>query len=335
MTTTKRPQVCVIGGGTGTAVVLSGLKKYPLDLHAIISMADSGGSTGRLRDEFGFLPVGDLRQACAALSSDKNDGLIAKLLLYRFSPNSSLDNHNLGNLIFTALQDMTQSTSNAISAISKLFHLQGKIYPVTEDDIQLVIHYQDGTTEIGEATLDEKHGGKKISSISTTPKAKLNPAVAAVIQQADYIIIGPGDLYGSLLPNLIIDGMKAAFKKTTAPIIFIQNLMTHYTQTHNMTALDHVQTIEQTIGKKVNHIIINNGKISQNLLNKYEQQHEFPVVDNISNHDSRVIQANLISITPVIQSKDSVKRSYLRHDSDKLAKEVMSIMETNRKGKKS
>lgn len=311
--------ITVIGGGTGTAAVLSGLKKYPVDLKAVISVADSGGSTGRLRDEFGFLPVGDLRQAIAALSSDENDGYINKLLLYRFNKGSGLDGHNLGNLILTALQDMTGSTAHALQIASAIFRLDGQVCPVTLEDIQLVIEYRDGTVEIGESVLDVKHGGKKIVSVRTSPRATVSPQAQAAIKAASCIVIGPGDIYGSLLPNLVIEGMSQTISRTKAPIIYVVNLMTHYTQTHGMSAKDHVRAIETYLPRPIDHILINNQPIPQSIVAQYQSQHEFPVADDLLD-DVRAVRHQLTK---------TVAQNYLRHDSDKVSSAIMDIIMKN------
>jgi uncharacterized cofD-like protein len=322
------PQIVVIGGGTGTSVLLTGLKTYPVHLSAIISMADSGGSTGRLRDEFGFLPVGDLRQALAALSSDTNHAAIAKLLLYRFNKGSGLAGHNLGNLILTALQDMTGSTDQAIDIAHHIFRLHGTIIPVTLENIQLQITYEGGSKEIGEHILDEQHGGEKIVSVNTVPPAHLNPKAKKALEKADIIVIGPGDLYGSIMPNLIVSGFKSAIKNTKATIIYVVNLMTHYTQTHNLSARDHLNQIEMALGRSVDKVLINNAPISKAIRNQYAAQHEFPVKDDLKKTASQlIIRSDLISAVPVVKTEsDSVHRSYLRHNPAKIARIVINTI---------
>lgn len=323
----KPKKVVVIGGGTGTSVVISGLKQHPLDITAIITVADSGGSTGRLRDEFGFQPVGDLRQSLAALAKENDQSWIRDLLLYRFSHGQGLKGHNLGNLILTALQDMTGSTPIAIEKASKIFRLEGHIYPSTTQNVQLVTEYQDGTVVIGEHNLDDpKLGGKQITSVKLSPKAALYPKARQAIEQADAIIIGPGDLYGSLIPNLVTRGAKAAFAKTSASIIYIMNLMTRYTQTHRYSMQDHIKAIEKQLGKPVSHIVINQQAIPKAFLSAYAFQHEYPVTDDLP-QDSRVIRANLLKTTrATTHTADDVPRSYLRHHPQKLATTLIKVI---------
>lgn len=318
-------KVVVIGGGTGTFVTLSALKTIPnLDLSAIVTVTDSGGSTGRLRDEFGFLPVGDLRQALAALAKENGQSWIRDLFLYRFTKGSGLEGHNLGNLILTALQDMTGSTAKAVEIAAKIFKLHGHIYPITTKNIQLVVEYRDGTVEIGESILDDtaKHKRDRIVSLKTSPKAKIYSKAKEAIEEADMIIIGPGDLYGSILPNLVIGGVAQAFQKTRANIVLTMNLMTRCTQTYGMTAKDHLQEVEKYLKRKVNMIIINSELISKKLLKAYKAQDEYLIEDDLDDFDSyEIIRAALIREAEVKrQEGDLLSRSYLRHDSVKLSK---------------
>lgn len=318
-------KVVVIGGGTGTFVVLSALKKIPnLDVSAIVTMADSGGSTGRLRDEFGFQPVGDLRQALAALAQENGQQWIQKLLLYRFSRGSGLEGHNLGNLILTALQDMTGSTAKAAEVASKIFRLEGHIYPITTTNVQLVVEYDDGTVAIGEHILDQpdRYGGKRITSVKTSPTAAIYSQARQAIEGADVIIIGPGDLYGSILPNFIVQGARDTVRRSRGRFVFVMNLMTRFTQTHGMTASDHVREVERYLGRSADAVILNTAAASSRVLAVYERQHEFPVKDDLARlHEKTVIRKPLIRSSKVTsQPGDVVPRSYLRHDPMKLRK---------------
>lgn len=314
-------KVVVIGGGTGTFVVLSALKKIPdLDVSAIVTVADSGGSTGRLRDEFGFLPVGDLRQALAALAIENGQQWIQKLLLYRFSKGSGLEGHNLGNLVLTALQDMTGSTAKAVEVAASIFQLRGHIYPVTTQNVQLVIEYDDGTIEIGEDVLNDeaKHGGQRIVGIKTSPKATLYHSARDAILSSDVIIVGPGDLYGSILANLVVDGATNAIKQSKALLVVILNLMTRFTETHGMTARDQLAVLEQHLGRRADVLVVNNGKIPRVILDAYRKQQEYPVEDNLGD-GRRVIRTDLIvTAMAKVQPGDKLQRSYLRHDPLKL-----------------
>jgi len=323
-----QPKIVVIGGGTGTSVVLSGLKAKPLDLTAIIAVSDSGGSTGRLRDEFGFLPVGDLRQSLAALARQNHQSWIKELLLYRFSTGKELKGHNLGNLILTALQDMAGGTPAALELASKIFRLDGRILPSTLKNVQLVTTYTDGTKITGEHHLDDKkYGGKKIKSIKLKPSARLYSKAADAIKAADLVVIGPGDVYASILPNLIVKRSKSTFAQTKAKIVYIVNLMTRYTQTHEFKASDHINVISQALGKQPDAVILNTGKIPKKVRAAYNRVNEYVVEDDLKGSDIKVLRGNYISTHLVKQSKhDPVRRSHLRHDQNKLTQAIIKLI---------
>lgn len=329
----NKKKVVVIGGGTGTAVVLSGLKEYKdIQLTAVVVVSDNGGSTGRLRDEFGFLPVGDLRQCIAALATDRYEEDIRNLLLYRFDKNSSLQGHNLGNLILTALEDMEPSPGQAIELASKIFRTKGYVYPISETAAQLVIEYADGQKEIGETKLDDPSlGGKKIKKISFDRQAKIYHKTATAIEEADLIIIGPGDLYGSLLANSLVDGFAEALaknKKNGGQLVYVSNLMTHFSQTNQMSAQEHLNEIEKYCQRTVDTVIINNQKIPQEILDKYQASNEFPVLNDLKeNKKLKIIRTKLVSTQTVQKNKnDKTPRSLLRHDKEKLAKLLQTIL---------
>lgn len=314
--------IVVVGGGTGTSVLLSGLKNIDkFKLSAIVAVTDNGGSTGRLRDEFGFLPVGDMRQCLAALADGKNQQMVRDVLLYRFEKGEGLKGHNLGNLILTALEDLADSPAQAIEIASKIFRIKGQVLPVSEDNVNLMIKYENGKTAYGEHILDvAEAGGQKITQISLDQPAKLYSKAKQVLLEADLIIIGPGDLYASLIPNLIVDGFAATLAQSKAKMLYIVNLMTHYSQTNNMSAQDHVDEITKYAGKKPDYVLLNNGKISDQILAAYRQSNETPVKDDLP-QDKNIIREDLVSKIKVSKDKaDELNRSLLRHDSSKLRK---------------
>ncbi|NCN82918.1 MAG: YvcK family protein [Candidatus Pacebacteria bacterium] len=319
--------VVVIGGGTGIYPVVTALKKLPVKITTIIAVSDSGGSTGRIRDEFGFPPVGDLRQSLAALANTDSQKALQQLLLYRFEKGSGLKGHNLGNLILTALQDTYASTTKALEVAQQIFRIQGTVIPSTESAVNLAITYTDGTTVVGEHILDAVTAQpKKILSVALTPNCQLNPAAAAAIQQADLVIIGPGDLYASLLAVLVTPGLSQALKKSKAPIAYFLNLMTRHSQTHDMTAKDHVAEIERTLGFPLTHILVNSDPIETKLLAAYAAQSEFPVVNNLL-QDARIIESPLLQKTIHQQSEvDAVHRALLRHSSKKILPVLKSLI---------
>ncbi|HYD35509.1 MAG TPA: gluconeogenesis factor YvcK family protein [Vitreimonas sp.] len=314
-----KPRVVVMGGGTGTFPVISALKHLDVDISTVIAVSDSGGSTGRIRDEFGFQPVGDLRQSLASLAESETESWIRKILLYRFEKGEGLKGHNLGNLILTALQDMTGDTTRALEIAEKVFRLGGTVIPVTQENVNLQINYADGTTAVGEHILDEKvTDPKRVDSVSLVPAAELNPLAADAIAKADLIVIGPGDYFASLMATLVVGGIPEVFQQTQAKVLYIGNLMTRITQTHGMTARDHVLGIEKAIQRPVDHVLINTEPISATTLKVYENEGEFPVIDDLG-EDARVIRVSVISdVVHDQKAYDTVHRSLLRHDSVKL-----------------
>lgn len=327
----KQPKVVVMGGGTGTFSVVTALKKLPVSIKTVIAVSDSGGSTGRIRDEFGFQPVGDLRQSLAALADNEAENWIKKILLYRFEKGSGLKGHNLGNLILTALQDMTGNTADALRIAAKIFRLKGTVIPVTDTNVDLHIHYSDGSHVVGEHILDENpEHPKKIEFVSLQPNCSLSPDAKAAIIEADYIIIGPGDYYASIMATLVVDDIPQAFAKSKAKTIYISNLMTRKTQTMNMTVGDHVTGIEKVLKKKLDFILINKSPISPDALALYAKEEEYPVVLDIA-QDPRAIQADLAAQTIVQKSvNDTTHRSLIRHDSTSLKTALNTLIITNK-----
>lgn len=320
-----RKKITVIGGGTGTSTVLSGLKQYnDIALTAVVVVSDNGGSTGRLRDEFGFLPAGDMRQCIAALARGKNEQQIRDLLLYRFKSGEGLKGHNLGNLILTALSDISDTPSQAVEYASKIFAIKGRVYPITESLIDLVIEYNGEETKVGEKHLDDLDlGGRSITNLSITPEAKIYEKAARAIAESDVVILGPGDLYGSLLPSTLVDGFAEALKQAKQ-FVYIVNLMTHFSQTHEMTAQDHLDEVVRYSKRAPDVVIINTGTISQNILQQYTDNKEFPVTDDLQDTEHmRIVRGDYVSRVAVTQkAEDAVQRSVLRHDVQKLATEL-------------
>lgn len=322
-------KVVTIGGGTGMPVVLEGLKHNPeIELTAIVTVTDSGGSTGRLREEFNFVPVGDLRQCLAALADPDLSQEMFELLYYRFGGNGGLKGHNLGNLILTAFEDIKKSPAEAVAAAAKLFRTKGNVYPATETVADLVAEFEDGTKQTGEHFLDDHtKGGKKIVKLSLTTPSPIFAKAKDAILEADLIVVGPGDLFGSLIPPALTEGFQEALTASRGKFAYIVNLMTHYSQTHDLSAQDHVDAIAHYFGRMPDYVLMNNGAISPELLEAYGAQKEYPVVDDLAT-DSKVIRGEYVSQAEIqLNSNDEVKRSLLRHDSKRLTEALEQLLD--------
>jgi uncharacterized cofD-like protein len=326
-----QPSIVCIGGGTGTFVTLSGLKIYPVNLSAVVTMSDSGGSNKRIRDEFGLLPTSDIRQCLIALSAEKGrTGLLRELFLYRFEKGNGLSGMTFGNLFMAALSDILGSQEEAIKQTGKVLRINGRIVPVSFTDTNLFATYENGHVVSEEHLIDEpEHDGKlKIIDIYLKPKAKANPEALSAIAHADLIVLGPGDLYTSILPNLLVTDVGSAIKKSKAKKVFVMNLMTKYGQTYNFSALDHIKTLERFLDKSLTHVLMNTATYPEDVLQKYESKKELPVVDDLPQKAYyKVIRKPIVSQELIEKSKaDSLIRSLIRHDSEKVAKELMDII---------
>jgi uncharacterized cofD-like protein len=320
-------KVTVIGGGTGTFVVLTALKESSINLGVIVTMMDSGGSTGRLRDQLGVLPPGDLRQCLVALSEAPL--LWRSLFLYRFE-NGDLAGHNFGNIFISALEKVSANYDEVIDTASFVLKTKGKVIPVTFKKTHLGVTYENGNTVKGEGKIDTNvDETKRIIQAFLKPKVFANPKAMSRISQSDYLILGPGDLYTSIIPVLLVDGVKQAILKSNAKIIYIMNLMTKSGQTSNYKATDHLEDMEKYLGKKPDYVLVNNGKIPSGVLEWYLRYHENPVVNNIKDDEPgiKMIQENFTDQKSFIKSKsDQLTRSILRHDSTKLKKILVKII---------
>lgn len=318
-------KVTVISGGTGTFVVLSGLKNFDLDLSVVVTMMDSGGSTGRLRDQLGVLPPGDLRQCLVALSDAPL--LWRKLFLYRFEK-GDLEGHNFGNIFLAALEKVSNSYDEAIETVSYVLKTKGKVIPVTLDKLHLIAEYENGKKIAGESLIDENHTEKsRIKNSYLQPQGKANPKAVTSIEEAEYIVIGPGDLYTSIIPILLVPGVKEAFQKTKAKIIYIMNLMTKSGQTTDYKASDHLKDLSTYLGRAPNYILINNGDIPNDIMESYKRYNEMKVVNDIGKNGYEVIEADLVDNSKIEKnSSDILYRSILRHDSNKVASQLKKII---------
>lgn len=315
-------KVVVIGGGTGNFVVLQGLKQFNVDLTAIVSMADSGGSTGILRDELGVLPPGDVRQCLVALSNSSE--LMRSLMNYRFE-NGNLGGHSFGNLLLSALEKVTGSFEKAVEEVSKILVIKGKVIPVTTNQVHLKMILNNNEILEGEGDIylsREIDNGYK--SIFLEPYPKVNPAVLEEIRNADLLILGPGGIYTSIIPNLLVEGVSEAFCASKAKKIFIVNLMNRIGQTTGFTSKDNFNEIVRFLGDDVfDYVLVNGKRPPELLLDAYAKEGE--LIEN-DFKDKRVICADLLGPLDERKKSDLIKRNLIRHDSNKLAKELMKIV---------
>ncbi len=331
MQKSKLPSIVCIGGGTGTFVALKGLKNYPCQLTAIVAMSDSGGSNKRIRDEFGLLPTSDIRQCLVALSDENGGaGLLRKLFMYRFEKGQGISGMTFGNLFMAALADILGSQAEAIKQTGKVLKIHGTVVPVSYTDTNLVAEYEDGHVVAGEHFIDEPpHDGKlKIKNISLKPAAAANPDAITAILKADLIVLGPGDLYTSLIPNLLVKGIADAIARSKAQKIYVLNLMTKYGQTYNFTAFDHINTLTSYLGKCLDYVLVNIAPLAQKAIATYAKYQEHPVVDDLPKLTKYTIIRKDVVSNQIVQksASDTLVRSLIRHDSEKLANILFDLL---------
>ncbi|HTE48890.1 MAG TPA: gluconeogenesis factor YvcK family protein [Candidatus Paceibacterota bacterium] len=321
--------IVTVGGGTGSYTVLSGLKYVPnVSLSALVSMADDGGSTGVLRDELGVLPPGDVRQCLVALS--EHSDIVRKLMNYRFE-NGGLSGHNFGNIFLAALEKVTGDFGRGVEVASGILKVRGSVIPVTKNKAQLSILLRDGTLIEGETKIDHTDIQKSpIEKIFYKGDVRLNENAKRAIIGSDYIILGPGDYYTSIIPNIIVNGFQQALIKSKAKIILPINLTNKQGHTIHWKASDYVRLIEKYLGKPVDYILINNEVPSKGQVKRYKLQEGDGVLVTDDLDDKRVIRASLLSRLFIKKSKEDELqniRSFIRHDSKKLADCIAKIIE--------
>ena len=332
----RRKKVVVMGGGTGTFTILSGLKKYSdkIDISAVVSMMDSGGSNRVIRDEFGLLPTSDIRQCILALSSDNSDEILRKLFNYRYTQGTGISGMTFGNLFMAALTDIYgDDQGKAIDETCRILDVCGSVIPVTFDNSQLVATYDNGIQVLGEHFIDEpskKTIYHKITNLEVFPKAKANKKALNTIRDADFIVLGPGDLYTSILCNVVVDGIAKAIYKSKAKKIFVMNLTTRFGQTVNFSASDHMTEMEKFLGGSVfDYCLVNKkGTIPSKAIAWYKRNDAIPVKDDLDGKGKlRVVRGNYVSSKFYQKSEsDKLVRSLIRHDSVKLAKAIVDLL---------
>jgi uncharacterized cofD-like protein len=316
--------IVTIGGGTGQFTLLSGLKKYPVNLTAVVSMADDGGSTGVLRDELGVLPPGDVRQCLTALS--ESDHLLRELFNYRFD-RGGVAGHNFGNLFLSALEKITGSFEEAVRVASLVLAIRGQVIPVTTKKVSLVCGRGEKILR-GEHAIDDA-GLCDRESLRLEPEAYANPKAVSAIESADCIVIGPGDLYTSIAPDLLVKGIASAIRKTKVPVVYNCNLMNKPGHTDGFKIKDYADEIERFIGAgRLDFVTCNNRRPTDDLLARYSEEGRTPVPppgdEEIKNATFKYLPADLIGTQPVIKkSGDMLPRTLIRHDPEVLAELIV------------
>ncbi len=311
----KGPNVVAIGGGTGLSNLLRGIKDFTSNTTAIVTVADNGGSSGKLRDELDILPPGDIRNCLVALA-DK-EPLMEDLFQYRFHKAGDLRGHSFGNLFIAAMTEVLGDFEEAVEESSKVLAIRGKVLPSTNEKVNLAALYEDGTEIIGESEIPNTE--KNIKGVYLKPSnVEITKRAQEALLEADYILVGPGSLYTSLLPNLLVKGMVESINKSKAKKIFITNVMTQPGETTGFTAYDHIKTVYDHVGKDIfDYIIINKNGSDKKLLEKYAEQGAYPVkedLDKLNKLNIKIVEGKLL------QSKD-----YIRHDPHKLAETLFDL----------
>jgi len=299
------------------STLLKGLKLFPFDITAVVSVSDDGKSTGRLREEFNTIAVGDIRRVITSLS--ETEPLIEKLMNYRFNTTSDLNGHTVGNLLLTALANITGNMSDGIESLSKVFNLKGKVLPLTEDYVTLSAIMDDDSIVVGEHNITESN--KKIKKVFYKEDSKTNPLVLEEVKNADLIILSMGSLYTSVIPNLINDDIKKVIKNSKAHIMYVCNMMTQPGETDGFTASDHIKALNQYLGKrKVDVILANDGKISEEIIEKYKSTEQKDEVEfdkeNLKKLKLHIIHNNYVDISEGV----------IRHRVDKLALDIYAYL---------
>ena len=331
-------KIVVIGGGTGTYTVLSGLKNHPVDLSAIVTMADDGGSTGVLRHELGVLPPGDVRQCLVALSEAPET--LRDLFLYRFE-HGALAGHNFGNLFLSAMEKVTGHFEDAVLTAGKVLNIKGRVIPVSTEPMVLMAEYEDGRVVVGEHNIDAGGTlsvpeptlsvGGKIRKIFLEHEARASFAAVDAIMGADLVILSAGDLYTSLIPNLLATGIIEALRRTPAKVAYIVNLMTKRGETDGFGAYDFVAELEKYLGPNMIDIVcVNTGIPTPEMQALYIEEDErvvSPDLEKFAGKRIKVVSGDFVSqIVFEKNATDKLRRSLLRHDSEKLAKTFLDLI---------
>lgn len=306
--------IVVLGGGTGQSVLLKGLKRFPFNITAVVSVSDDGKSSGKIRKELNVPAVGDVRSVLISLS--ETEDIVEKMINYRFKSNGDLDGHSLGNLLLAGLTDIYGNLSNAVLQISKILNLKGEVLPLTNDNVVLMGKMSDGSVIEGEhnITLSDK----KIERIYYKVNPRVNKTVIKRIKDADAIILSMGSVYTSIIPHLLCKDVIKAIDSSHAKIMYVCNVMTQPGETDGFTASDHINLLNSYLGKrKIDTVITNSKKISKKTQKIYETLEQKDLVE---------IDSKNINIEHINKPLIKVENDVIRHDNIKLALEIMNIL---------
>ena len=312
-------KIVALGGGTGLSSLLRGLKHYSSNLTAVVTVADDGGSSGRLREELGVLPPGDIRNCITALA--KEESLLSKLFQYRFAAGGGLAGHSFGNLFLTAMSEVTGNLETAIAASSKILAVQGQVLPATLSNVELWAELDRGQFVRGESKIAATQGKiNKIGCFPANPKAL--PAALKAIKSADCIVLGPGSLYTSIIPNLLVPEIRKAIANATVPCIYVCNIMTQAGETDGYSVADHIKAIDEACGEKLfDAVLVNQTAPSAKAIAKYAQENSQPVfidTEAIEATGRQIILADILDENP--------RTHYIRHHSPKLARALNNLV---------
>lgn len=314
----RGPKIVTIGGGTGLAVLLSGLKEYTSNITAIVTVADDGGSSGRLREQFDILPPGDIRNCLVALADAP--ALMQDLFQFRFDASSELEGHSFGNLFITVMTRLTGDFEKAIRETSKVLALRGRVIPATLDKVVLAARYADGSQVVGEKNIPQKK--QRIQTVELQPgDVEPTPDALKAIEEAQIIILGPGSVYTSIIPNLLVKKLAGAVAASEALKVHVCNVMTQPGETEGYSASEHVRALVAHTGARIlNHCIVNTGEIPAHVLKRYAQENSYPVVNDrkkIETMGYRVIEDDF----------STIEGDVIRHDPAKLARLILGLLE--------
>ncbi len=314
-----RRKVVVLGGGTGSSTLLRGLKEFPLDLTAIVSVCDDGSSTGVLREEFSIPAVGDIRRVLVALS--ETEPLVMELFNYRFHTTSDLDGHTVGNLLLTASSEITGNLSDGIEALSKVFNLKGKVVPLTEDNVVLMGEMEDGSIVEGEHHITLRNNDSGIKRVFYKEKPIPTKEAVKALENADLILLSMGSLFTSIIPNLICDEIVDAIDRSKGKIMYVCNMVTQPGETEEFKVSDHIKLLNQYLGKrKIDVVVVNDGHIDEEMAKRYESLEQKDPVELDREETEKLVEK------VICDDYVTVKNNLLRHKVMKLSMHIFGYL---------